>query len=357
MFKSATENSKPPMTINLFCASIRKVEGSKKFKFTLLLTDKKYEFYSDSEKDLQSWIVTLKEICNSLIQSSIEGPKKPDATSNIEDAQLRNISQIPGNNICADCGLKAPEWISLNLGVFVCIECSGAHRNLGTHISKVRSCLYDLFEPEQMQFLQSMGNIKANEIWEYDIQPPYVKPTGTDSLDVKKKWIQDKYQDMKFIEPKRKEEIYELFEITPQSIPPITDLRHSFNDTTVFNNTPTRRMTIDSPSVARKKEKKKSSPEASPTMSLENQDVFGLRRNTWTNNTEFSSSSPHMARKDGSVMNSVSKENLMMTMEPHYGNTASPATVSRSTYQKYFKKVMAEIPKEKKKKRDKEDRT
>lgn len=32
-----------------------------------------------------------------------------------------------------------PEWASLNLGILMCIECSGVHRNLGSHISKVRS--------------------------------------------------------------------------------------------------------------------------------------------------------------------------------------------------------------------------
>lgn len=35
--------------------------------------------------------------------------------------------------------LTDPEWASLNLGVLMCIECSGIHRNLGSHISKVRS--------------------------------------------------------------------------------------------------------------------------------------------------------------------------------------------------------------------------
>ena len=41
------------------------------------------------------------------------------------------------NGECADCGAPQPEWVSINLGVFLCIECSGIHRSLGTHISKV----------------------------------------------------------------------------------------------------------------------------------------------------------------------------------------------------------------------------
>jgi len=42
------------------------------------------------------------------------------------------ITLIIKNNVCADCGAKDPSWISLNLGVIICINCSGAHRQFGT---------------------------------------------------------------------------------------------------------------------------------------------------------------------------------------------------------------------------------
>lgn len=47
------------------------------------------------------------------------------------------LREIPGNDLCAECSAPEPDWASLNLGILMCIECSGVHRNLGVHISKV----------------------------------------------------------------------------------------------------------------------------------------------------------------------------------------------------------------------------
>jgi len=52
------------------------------------------------------------------------------------------LRRVGGNDKCADCGAPEPDWASLNLGVLVCIECSGVHRNLGVHISKVNTVVH-----------------------------------------------------------------------------------------------------------------------------------------------------------------------------------------------------------------------
>lgn len=54
---------------------------------------------------------------------------------------IDTLRRVCGNDKCADCGAPEPDWASLNLGVLVCIECSGVHRNLGVHISKVNSTI------------------------------------------------------------------------------------------------------------------------------------------------------------------------------------------------------------------------
>lgn len=60
-----------------------------------------------------------------------------DTTIHMHNSVPRILRGIPGNDVCAECGAPDPDWASLNLGILVCIECSGVHRNLGVHISKV----------------------------------------------------------------------------------------------------------------------------------------------------------------------------------------------------------------------------
>jgi hypothetical protein len=65
-------------------------------------------------------------------------------TAGAAGTPLDRLRAVPGNHVCADCGATEPDWASLNLGILLCIECSGVHRQLGVHISKVRSCTLDV---------------------------------------------------------------------------------------------------------------------------------------------------------------------------------------------------------------------
>lgn len=65
-----------------------------------------------------------------------------NATNPLEHDVTKELRSVPGNNVCADCNSPEPDWASLNLGILICIECSGVHRNLGVHISKVQYCQF-----------------------------------------------------------------------------------------------------------------------------------------------------------------------------------------------------------------------
>ncbi|XP_022720520.1 probable ADP-ribosylation factor GTPase-activating protein AGD5 isoform X2 [Durio zibethinus] len=105
---------------------------------------------------------------------------------------LDGLLKLPENKECADCKSKGPRWASVNLGIFICMQCSGIHRSLGVHISKVRSATLDTWLPEQVSFTQSMGNEKSNNYWEAELPPNYDR-VGIENFIrakyVEKRWI------------------------------------------------------------------------------------------------------------------------------------------------------------------------
>ncbi|XP_068325849.1 ADP-ribosylation factor GTPase-activating protein AGD4-like [Pyrus communis] len=118
------------------------------------------------------------------------------------------LRRIPGNDLCAECGAPEPDWASLNLGVLMCIECSGVHRNLGVHISKVRSLTLDVkvWEPILVDLFRNLGNAYCNSVWEgtlllenekldgsKDMRAPVLKPGPKDAAQHKEIYIQAKY--------------------------------------------------------------------------------------------------------------------------------------------------------------------
>ena len=68
--------------------------------------------------------------------------------------------------VCVVCVVADPTWASINLGLFMCIDCSGVHRHLGTHITKVKSCTLDSWKDAWVQFMSQVGNDVANGVWE-----------------------------------------------------------------------------------------------------------------------------------------------------------------------------------------------
>ncbi|NXY56702.1 ACAP3 protein, partial [Callaeas wilsoni] len=113
---------------------------------------------------------------------------------------LQRVQSVPGNDQCCDCGQPDPRWASINLGILLCIECSGIHRSLGVHCSKVRSLTLDSWEPELLKLMCELGNSTMNQIYEAQCEELGLKkPTAGSSRQDKEAWIKVKYVEKKFL--------------------------------------------------------------------------------------------------------------------------------------------------------------
>ncbi|KAK4486039.1 hypothetical protein RD792_008702 [Penstemon davidsonii] len=272
------EKSVAHHTVNLLTSTI-KVDAEQsdlRFCFRIISPTKNYTLQAESALDQMDWIEKITGVIASLLSSQTPEmflPTSPmgsghhrstSESSSFESADfdhgaiedytserfasmhvdhhrhLRNSQQqrphglknekpidilrkVCGNDKCADCGAPEPDWASLNLGVLVCIECSGVHRNLGVHISKVRSLTLDVkvWEPSVINLFQSLGNTFANSVWEELLQsndafqvdhgptslyrtntqqmPYFSKPSPSDSISTKEKFIHGKYAEKVFV--------------------------------------------------------------------------------------------------------------------------------------------------------------
>uniref|UniRef100_A0A9J7Z281 Small ArfGAP 1 n=1 Tax=Cyprinus carpio carpio TaxID=630221 RepID=A0A9J7Z281_CYPCA len=110
-------------------------------------------------------------------------------------AILSKMLREDDNKYCADCEAKGPRWASWNLGVFICIRCAGIHRNLGVHISRVKSVNLDQWTPDQIQSVQSMGNTKARQLYEAHLPENFRRPQTDQAVEF---FIRDKYERKKY---------------------------------------------------------------------------------------------------------------------------------------------------------------
>jgi len=109
---------------------------------------------------------------------------------------LTRMLQDEDNKYCVDCDAKGPRWASWNIGIFVCIRCAGIHRNLGVHISKVKSVNLDSWTPMQVSRMQIMGNSRARAVYEANLPEGFRRPQADSPLDV---FIRAKYEKKKYI--------------------------------------------------------------------------------------------------------------------------------------------------------------
>jgi len=122
--------------------------------------------------------------------------EKERLTQEKVQAILTSMLRDEDNKYCVDCDSKGPRWASWNLGVFLCIRCAGIHRNLGVHISKVKSVNLDSWTPQQVASMQMMGNSKGRAVYEANIPDDFRRPQTDSAVE---SFIRQKYEKKKFI--------------------------------------------------------------------------------------------------------------------------------------------------------------
>ncbi|XP_053218836.1 arf-GAP with GTPase, ANK repeat and PH domain-containing protein 1 isoform X3 [Podarcis raffonei] len=187
---------------NIYSSSSTNTEEQEdNFEFIIVsLTGQTWHFEATTYEERDAWVQAIESQILASLQSCESSKNKSRLTSQNEAMALQSIRNIRGNSRCVDCGAQNPDWASLNLGALMCIECSGIHRNLGTHVSRVRSLDLDDWPIELINVMSSIGNELANSVWEENTQGR-AKPSPDSSREEKEHWIRAKYEQKLFLAP------------------------------------------------------------------------------------------------------------------------------------------------------------
>ncbi|XP_043923528.1 arf-GAP with GTPase, ANK repeat and PH domain-containing protein 3 isoform X2 [Protopterus annectens] len=174
-------------------------EHEESFEFIIVsLTGQMWHFEASTYEERELWVQAIESQIFASLQSCESSKNKSRLGSQSDALAIQSIRNVRGNGFCVDCDVQNPDWASLNLGSLMCIECSGIHRNLGTHLSRVRSLDLDDWPVELIMVMTSIGNSVANSVWEENVQG-CAKPTQDNSREEKECWIRAKYEQKLFL--------------------------------------------------------------------------------------------------------------------------------------------------------------
>ncbi|XP_052331316.1 arf-GAP with coiled-coil, ANK repeat and PH domain-containing protein 2-like isoform X3 [Oncorhynchus keta] len=197
----------------------------RRFCFEVVSPTKSCIMQADSEKLRQAWIKAVQNSIATAFREQGEDAEKLDRKSSTStgsldsggepkerslkgESALQRVMVIGGNACCCDCGQPDPRWASINLGITLCIQCSGIHRSLGVHFSKVRSLTLDSWEPELLKLMCELGNGVINQIYEAGREElGAMKPKPTDPRQEIEAYIKAKYVDRRFVQRPSNEEL------------------------------------------------------------------------------------------------------------------------------------------------------
>ncbi|XP_075903765.1 arf-GAP with SH3 domain, ANK repeat and PH domain-containing protein 1 isoform X2 [Nelusetta ayraudi] len=195
----ATSN-RQPVKLNLLTCQVKPSPEDRKC-FDLISHNRTYHFQAEDEQEFVIWISVLTNSKEEALNMAFRGEQSSGGEDGLEDltkAIIEDVLRMPGNEVCCDCGAADPKWLSTNLGILTCIECSGIHREMGVHISRIQSMELDKLGTSELLLAKNVGNSSFNEIMEGNLTTPSPKPTPSSDMTVRKEFINAKYVDHKY---------------------------------------------------------------------------------------------------------------------------------------------------------------
>ncbi|NXE42234.1 AGAP3 protein, partial [Ptilorrhoa leucosticta] len=179
-------------------------EPDEPFEFIIVsLTGQTWLFEASTSEERELWVQAIESQILASLQGCESSKNKARLGSQGDAQAMQAVRTARGNSFCVDCDAPNPDWASLNLGALMCIECSGIHRNLGTHLSRVRSLDLDDWPGELLMVMTAIGNALANAVWEGMVEG-CLNCDGDNVLsgrEEKERWIRAKYEQKLFLAP------------------------------------------------------------------------------------------------------------------------------------------------------------
>ncbi|XP_066241379.1 arf-GAP with GTPase, ANK repeat and PH domain-containing protein 3 isoform X3 [Saccopteryx leptura] len=176
-------------------------EAEESFEFVVVsLTGQTWHFEASTAEERELWVQSVQAQILASLQGCRSAKDKTRLGNQNTALAVQAVRTVRGNSFCIDCDAPNPDWASLNLGALMCIECSGTHRHLGAHLSRVRSLDLDDWPPELLAVMTAMGNALANSVWEGALDG-YAKPGPDACREEKERWIRAKYEQKLFLAP------------------------------------------------------------------------------------------------------------------------------------------------------------
>ncbi|XP_077688157.1 arf-GAP with SH3 domain, ANK repeat and PH domain-containing protein 1-like isoform X2 [Eretmochelys imbricata] len=191
--------NRSPANLNLLTCQVKPNPDDRKC-FDLVSHNRTYHFLAEDEQECTAWISVLsnsKEEALNVAFSRVPGSRE-SSMEGLTRAIIEEIKCMPGNSVCCDCSAPDPSWLSINLGILICIECSGIHREMGVHHSRIQSLSLDKLATSELLLAKNIGNSGFNDILEANLPSPLLKPTAGSDMALRKDFIISKYVERKY---------------------------------------------------------------------------------------------------------------------------------------------------------------